>query len=199
MFDTPTTRPDNMTFWPATVKVLIVPMMIFQLSVSLTKAWQQICILMRRVTEAYIEPSALCPAYMIWVVRLLIWIRGRSWSYMAQAGWQGYAGSPVPILRLSFSQLIASAWGVEPWERGFQRQLTHSFQSPTNQSICLHFKGIISGISKMSYRMYSGVPIKMSFSNSQWENFSFANFESLPRAQKLVFYHETFTKKLSSS
>ena len=44
-----------------------------------------------------------------------------------------------------------------------------------------------------------GYQSKCRFRIRSEKNFNTANFESLPRAQKLVFYHEIFTKELSLS
>ena len=44
-----------------------------------------------------------------------------------------------------------------------------------------------------------GYQSKCRFRNRSEKNFKTANFESLPRAQNLVFSHEIFTKALSLS
>jgi len=47
--------------------------------------------------------------------------------------------------------------------------------------------------------MYNGVTIKMAFLNHNEGNFTSANFDNLPRAEKLVFYHKMFFTRSSLS
>jgi hypothetical protein len=52
---------------------------------------------------------------------------------------------------------------------------------------------------KLDEKSTVGYQSKCRFQNCSEKTFKTANFESLPRAQKLVFSHESFTKALSLS